>query len=120
MYGLGLAAAGFVVTEAASARAALGSIEHEVPDVIVLDWQMPRMRGDELLEVLRRNEETRHVAVVFLSNFPKHDPRVAGVVGAGSPIRWLVKSETTPKKLAEVVAKTIDMSLGSPTSPAAA
>lgn len=120
MYGLGLAAAGFLVTEAGSARAALVSIEQEVPDVIIVDWLMPHMRGDELLEVLRQNEDTDDVAVLFLSNFPKHDPRVAGVVVAGSEMQWLVKSETTPAKLANVVSKMIDIGRRSPTSPSAA
>ena len=95
MFGLGLAAAGFAVTDAASARAALGAIEHDLPDVIVLDWQMPGMRGDELLDVLRQNKETSDVRVLFLSNFPRDDPHVAGAVVAGSPIVWLVKSQNT-------------------------
>lgn len=93
---MGLIAAGYAVTTAGSARAALEAIAGEMPDVLVVDWLMPEMRGDELLELIRDDRETRGLRVMFLSNYPRDDPNVAGAVVAGEAIPWLTKSRTTP------------------------
>lgn len=107
-YAEGLSASGFVVTSAAGARAALSAIKYELPDVVVLDWLMTEMRGDELLEVLASNSKTRHVPVLFLSNFPFDEPLVAGATMADQIIGWLVKSRTTPQDLANQLLIALD------------
>ncbi len=117
MYQAGLTAAGFAVTVAGSAQAALMAIRHEHPDVAVLDWQMPEMRGDELLDVLRQDADTRELRVLFLSNFPADDPLVAGAIVCGRPIRWLVKSRTTPQDLAGYIIAALDGPSTPPTPP---
>lgn len=39
----------------------------ERPDIIVTDYQMPFVTGIELIEKLRKNEETRHTPVILLT-----------------------------------------------------
>lgn len=108
MYAEGLSAAGFVVTVAANARAALSAIKYELPEVVVLDWQMPEMRGDELLDLLARDGTTRNLPVLFLSNFPSDRLRAAGADAARQTIGWLVKSKTTPHDLANRLLIAVD------------
>jgi CheY-like chemotaxis protein len=57
---------GFDVVEAAGGTDALDSIDGSVvPDVVVLDVQMPIMDGWEVLSALRRRRETADVRVVL-------------------------------------------------------
>ncbi|GAB5097642.1 hypothetical protein YK56LOC_33580 [Caballeronia sp. HLA56] len=41
-----------------------------MPDVIVSDWQMPEMNGDELLNHLKSNDRLRHIPVIAISATP--------------------------------------------------
>ncbi len=41
-------------------------IEHQ-PDVILLDMQMPRLNGAQVLQAIRDNEKTRHIKVIMAS-----------------------------------------------------
>src|SRR5438046_9317482 len=74
MYRMGLEHAGFRVTVLGDPASLFRAIRDEVPDVLVLDWQLPGMSGAEALELLRRDEGTRRLPVLMLSNFVR-DPR---------------------------------------------
>ena len=39
----------------------------EKPDIVVTDYQMPFMTGIDLIEKLRKNEQTKHLPVVLLT-----------------------------------------------------
>jgi threonine synthase len=55
------------VVEAHSAAEAMQAIEQAVPDLILLDLKLPDVSGEELLQKLRAQEETRDVPVVVVS-----------------------------------------------------
>lgn len=50
-----------------SGKAALKYLENNHPDLILLDINMPEMDGFEVMEELRRNEETAGIPVIFLT-----------------------------------------------------
>ena len=56
---------GFGVAEAEHGRDALDRIEGEMPDVILLDWNMPVMGGLEFLQSLRGGGYAPQPKVVF-------------------------------------------------------
>ncbi|MCB9996556.1 MAG: response regulator [Rhodospirillales bacterium] len=56
---------GFTCTEAEDGKKAIELCEEHMPDVIVLDWNMPVMSGIEFLERLRQAENGNHPKVVF-------------------------------------------------------
>jgi two-component system alkaline phosphatase synthesis response regulator PhoP len=39
----------------------------EKPDIVVTDYQMPFMTGIDLIEKLRKNDQTRHLPVILLT-----------------------------------------------------
>jgi DNA-binding response OmpR family regulator len=59
--------AGYKVVEALNGEDAVKLAEVEQPDLILLDVRMPRMNGYEACSVLKAQEATRGIPVVFLS-----------------------------------------------------
>lgn len=55
----------FVVDEAEDGREALNHCQVQMPDVILLDWNMPVMGGIEFLRTLRQQESASQPKVVF-------------------------------------------------------
>ncbi len=55
----------FVTTE--HSVEALGLIEHERPDVLLLDLKMPEVSGFEILRAVRADPKTRHLPVLILT-----------------------------------------------------
>ena len=55
----------FAVDEAADGREALLRCEASMPDVILLDWNMPVMSGMEFLRALRQSDIAAQPKVVF-------------------------------------------------------
>jgi len=58
---------GFKVRTALSAKLALLSIKAKKPDLILLDIEMPEMNGYELASVLKLNEQTANIPIIFIS-----------------------------------------------------
>ncbi len=61
------------VSLAKSGASALKQIEEELPDIIVLDYEMPEMDGREVLERIRSDERTRDLKVIFLTGVSDRD-----------------------------------------------
>jgi two-component system, cell cycle response regulator DivK len=59
--------AGFVVEVATSGEDAVTQASKAVPDLILMDLQLPGIDGHEALARLRANPDTRHVRVVALT-----------------------------------------------------
>jgi two-component system chemotaxis response regulator CheY len=55
----------FATEEAEDGAAALDACRNKMPDVILLDWQMPKMTGIEFLRTLRRQNTGTAPIVVF-------------------------------------------------------
>ena len=56
---------GFAVSEAEDGQVALDMSMQSMPDVILLDWNMPVMSGIEYLRALRVTDEGKKPIVVF-------------------------------------------------------
>jgi two-component system chemotaxis response regulator CheY len=56
---------GFETDEAENGKIALEKCQSRMPDVVLLDWNMPVMDGLEFLKSLRRTEGGREPAVIF-------------------------------------------------------
>jgi two-component system chemotaxis response regulator CheY len=56
---------GFEVDEAEDGRVALEKCRKRMPDVVLLDWNMPVMDGLEFLKILRHTQGGRAPAVIF-------------------------------------------------------
>ena len=105
MYKLKLELDGYAVDLAVDGVQAVEMAMGNPPDIIFLDIRLPKMDGLGVLEALRKDERTRTVPVVILSNYSEHELVDRGLrLGA---LEYLVKSQTTPARVADGVANWI-------------
>ncbi|HKP02737.1 MAG TPA: response regulator [Chthoniobacterales bacterium] len=64
-----LAEANYQVTTAATAQEGLSSAASDAPDLILLDYILPDMKGDEVCERLGQDPVTAKVPIVYMSGF---------------------------------------------------
>ena len=58
---------GYIVLEAGDAEKGIVIAEDEKPDLIILDFQLPRISGLQALENLKHNHKTRGIPCVFVT-----------------------------------------------------
>ena len=59
--------AGFSIIKASNGLEALELIENKSPDLIILDWMMPKMSGIDVCRTLRSRSETKLLPIIILS-----------------------------------------------------
>lgn len=107
MYRTGLEAFGFRVRVERHGPGLFRAVDVEVPDVLVLDWQLAGMRGDEVLQRVRLDKRTRSLPVFILSNFPaQRDGEIDRAFLAGA-VAWLEKVKTPPALLAQKLTEAL-------------
>ncbi len=57
------------VKTAASGKALFAALEKEIPDLIILDIQMPGMNGHEIIGRLKEKKETAEIPIVIVSGY---------------------------------------------------
>lgn len=67
LIGIMLERGGFDVLKAKDANSALGLLEQETPDMIILDVMMPGIDGIELCKIIRKRKETAQTPILILS-----------------------------------------------------
>ena len=67
LLGFNLKSAGFSIIKASNGLEALELIENHSPDLIILDWMMPKMSGIDVCRTLRSRSETKHTPIIILS-----------------------------------------------------
>jgi two-component system chemotaxis response regulator CheY len=93
----------FGVREAADGQEAIEACREQMPDAILLDWNMPVMNGIEFLRVLRKEKKGTEPIVVFCTteNDLKHITE-AMQAGANEYIMKPFDREILESKLSEV------------------
>ncbi|MBK9088776.1 MAG: diguanylate cyclase [Holophagales bacterium] len=74
-----LGSAGCDVESAVDGQEALAKVRRHRPDVVVTDWQMPRMDGLTLCRILKGSDETRFTHVLMLSARGETEAKVTGL-----------------------------------------
>ena len=74
-----LEAEGFEVTQADNGEDAMVLVDEEEPDIIILDWMMPRVSGIEVCRRLKMRPETRGIPIIMLSARAEEVDRIRGL-----------------------------------------
>ena len=59
--------AGYSIIKATNGKEAIELIENHSPDLIILDWMMPKMSGIDVCQTLRSRPETKQIPIIILS-----------------------------------------------------
>ena len=70
---------GYAVRIAADGEDALVQVDERLPDLIVLDWMLPKISGIEVCRRLRGKVETRNVPIVMLTARGEESDRIRGL-----------------------------------------
>ena len=106
-YRTGLEAFGFRVRVEVDGAGLFRAVESELPDIVVLDWELPDMSGDEVLHRVRLDERTRSLPVLILSDFPASSNGEVDRVFLLGALAWLQKVKTPPAQLAEKLTEAL-------------
>lgn len=70
---------GFRVSVAADGEEALMLVEERQPDVVVLDWMLPKISGIEVCRRLRSRQESRNLPIIMLTARGEETDRIRGL-----------------------------------------
>jgi two-component system phosphate regulon response regulator PhoB len=70
---------GYRVSLAADGEEALVMIDERAPDLVVLDWMLPKVSGVEVCRRLRARPETRNLPIIMLTARGEESDRIRGL-----------------------------------------
>lgn len=74
---------GYEVITTMSSLDGLDIIKQDKPDLVLLDWMLPKMSGIELLNIIRSNEDYDDIAVIMLTAKNMEEDKLEGLtIGA--------------------------------------
>jgi len=109
VYKIALESAGFDVDPMLLGGEAIRRIEEidkgeaEKPDLVLLDLLLPDMNGIEVLEEIRKRENTKNMPVLILTNYSSQELETRGLLLKAE--KYLLKTDYPPSKLVEFIKK---------------
>ncbi|MBC7943149.1 response regulator [Candidatus Saccharibacteria bacterium] len=105
MYRMKFEADGFDVQLANNGKRGVALVAAFSPDLILLDLQMPEMDGVETLTVIRKNESSKNIPVIILTNLGEEEsPKEIRSLGIHS---YIVKADLTPRQVVQRVKEAL-------------
>ncbi len=90
----------FEVVSVRDSSVALNAIRKEQPDLIILDWMMPRISGLEILKTIKSEPELKDIPVFMLTAKGQEDDELVGIKYGAE--RYITKP-FSPRQLLELV-----------------
>ena len=90
---------GYKIDTATDGETALEKILYKTPDIIILDWMLPKLSGIELCRRIRKNKEHKNIPIIMLTAKGEEEDKLRGLeTGADDYI-------TKPFSVNELVAR---------------
>ncbi|MFZ2969796.1 MAG: response regulator [Minisyncoccia bacterium] len=107
MYKIKFESENFETIVAEDGISGIKEIEKQKPDIVLLDIVMPKVDGFSVLKMIKKNEDSKDIPVVLLTNLGQKDNVERGFeLGATS---YIIKAHFTPsevvKKVKEILEK---------------
>jgi two-component system NtrC family sensor kinase len=99
---------GWEVISASSAESSLDALNHTVPDLIVVDYHLPGIRGDELCRRIRMQVNTRGIPLLMLTVEENHGSELHGLEsGADDYVSKSVDTEILLLRIRALLRKSL-------------
>lgn len=96
---------GFKISTSDNGESGLNDASKIKPDIILLDILMPKMDGFTVLKELKKNEDTKDIPVILLTNLGQKDDVEKGLeLGA---VDYLIKAHFKPSETVAKVRKVL-------------
>jgi len=106
MYRMKFETEGFNVQIANNGRTGVDLVKDFLPDIILLDLQMPEMTGDEALAQIRKQKWGQSIPVIILTNTGQEEsPQSLNTLNVSA---YIVKAEMTPRQVVAKVKETLN------------
>jgi diguanylate cyclase (GGDEF)-like protein len=92
--------AGFAVIEAGDGETALQATRNHTPDLLILDYMMPRLTGPEICQSLKQDTVLRHVPIIMLTGKSEVQDKVHGITAGADD--YVIKPFEPQELLARV------------------
>ena len=70
---------GYVVDTASDGETALDKIIFKAPDLIILDWMLPKLSGIEICRKVRSNKKIKNIPIIMLTARGEEEDRLKGL-----------------------------------------
>lgn len=105
MYRMKFEADGFEVQLANNGERGVYMVKQELPDIILMDLQMPEMDGATALAKIRQTDRGKNIPVIILTNLGEEEaPKEIRNLGIHS---YIVKAELTPRQVVQRVKEAL-------------
>lgn len=101
VFSTALKADGYEVVTAVDGKSGLEKAKTEKPTLILLDQVLPDIQGNEVLQTLKQEAETKDIPVAILSNFGQ-DELIKSAINAGAA-DYILKYQIEPQDLVNKV-----------------
>ncbi len=115
VYATRFRAEGFEVSVAADGQAAIERLRSNLPDILLLDLQIPKISGIDVLKRIRSTLAMKNLPVIVFTN--THLPELTQEAWRAGANSFLRKAECTPKSVVNVVQKLLAQPLGTQFKP---
>ncbi len=106
MYVIKLEKEGFNVLSAVDGEEGLKVAQKDIPNLILLDLNLPKMDGFQVLTELKKDENTKNIPVIVLTNYAQKDDIDKCLdLGADS---YLIKAHFVPSEVIGKIKKVLN------------
>ena len=70
---------GYAVDTASDGEIALDKIIFKAPDLVILDWMLPKLSGIELCKKVRSNKKIKNIPIIMLTARGEEEDRLKGL-----------------------------------------
>ena len=70
---------GYIVDTALDGEIALDNLFNKPPELILLDWMLPKISGIDLCKRIRNNKETKNIPIIMLTARGEENDRIQGL-----------------------------------------
>jgi two-component system, OmpR family, phosphate regulon response regulator PhoB len=93
---------GFTVITAADGEEGVNLVKEHRPDVVVLDWMLPKLTGIEVCKQIRWHQDTKNTPVIMLSARGEEGDRIRGLDSGADD--YMVKPFSPPELISRIRA----------------